>query len=345
MGAVDKNQKTGQQAKLDISTIAKEDVVIITFNGEMSVFNTPAAHDTVSKVISNHKYNIIFDMAAVNYIDSFGIGFIIASLRDIARFGGDLKLAALSPFCERIIKKILNLDMFINIFENTDEAAADFKSNAASAAYRWQQVLSRQPEYPDAYLNLARIFLRNGLLGEALNEVKKALDINPSYIEALNVCGQILLKMGENEEAIKNFQKTLEAKPDDLEALTWLAICYDDSNMLDEAIARYRNVIEIYPKYADLHYRLGMSYLKKHEHELAVDYLNRALDINPNYLDVHRALSTLHIKRREKDAALKHLQAICSISIDAKEVSDTRELLNRIAKDNFPNSYFLEKIL
>ncbi len=344
MGAAEKNLKNAQ-SKLDIKTLAKEEAVIITFAGELSVFNTSSAYDAVSKVVSNHRYNIVFDMSAVTYIDSFGVGFIIASLRDIARFGGDLKLASLSPFCERIIKKILNLDMFINIFDNCDEAAADFKSNAASAAYRWQQILSRQPEYPDAYLNLARIFLRNGLLDEALNEVKKALDINSNYIEALNVCGQILLKMGENESAIKNFQKTLEAKPDDLEALTWLAICYDDSNMLDEAIMRYKTVIEIYPKYADLHYRLGMSYLKKHEHESAIEHLNRALVINPNYLDVHRALSTVHIKRREKEPALKHLQAICSISIDAKEIADTRELLQRISKDNFPNSYFLEKIL
>jgi anti-anti-sigma factor len=344
MAISEKNQKSAQ-SKLDVKTTARNDFVVLAFEGELSVFNTPVAYDMVSKVISNHKYNMVFDMSGVAYADSFGVGFIISSLKETMRFGGDLKLAALSPFCARLIKNILGLDTFISVFETVEEAAADFKSNAASAAYRWQQVLSRQPEYPDAYLNLARIFLRNGLLAEALNEVKKALEINPSYIEALNVCGQILLKLGENEEAIKSFKKTLDAKPDDLEALTWLAICYDDSNMLDEAIARYKNVIEIYPKYADLHYRLGMSYLKKQNHELAVECLNRALEINPNYLDVHRALSTVHIKRREKDLAVKHLQAICSISIDAKEVGDTRELLTRVSKEHFPNSYFLEKIL
>ncbi|HOD39348.1 MAG: TPR repeat-containing protein YrrB [bacterium ADurb.Bin243] len=344
MGVSEKNQKSSQ-SKLEVKTIAKNEAVVISLSGELSVFNTPQAYDAVSKVISNHKYNIIVDMSGVSYIDSFGIGFIVSSLKETIRFGGDLKLSALSPFCERIIKKILNLDTFISVFETVEEASADFKSNAASAAYRWQQVLSRQPEYPDAYLNLSRIFLRNGLLVEALAEVKKALEINANYIEALNVCGQILLKMGENEEAIIKFKKTLDAKPDDLEALTWLAICYDDSNMLDEAIARYRNVIEIYPKYADLHYRLGMSYLKKQNHEQAIDSLNRAIEINPNYLDVHRALSTIYIKRREKDLAIKHLQAICSISLDAKEVSETRELLNRVTRENFPNSYFLEKIL
>lgn len=344
MAIPDKNLKNAQ-AKLEIKTAARNDLVIMSLVGELSVFNTPQAYDMVSKVVSNHKYNLIFDLSGVSYADSFGVGFIVSSLKETMRFGGDLKLAALSPFCERLIKKILGLDAFISVFETVDEAAADFKSNAASAAYRWQQVLARQPEYPDAYLNLARIFLRNGLLAEARNEVKKALDINPSYIEALNVCGQILLKLGENEEAIKSFKKTLEAKPDDLEALTWLAICYDDSNMLDEAIARYRNVIEIYPRYADLHYRLGMSYLKKQSHEAAIECLNRALEINPNYLDVHRALSTIHIKRREKELAVRHLQAICSISIDAREVAETRELLNRVSKENFPNSYFLEKIL
>ena len=344
MGVIEKNIRA-QESKLEIKSIINDDgIVVFSFNGELSAFNTDSARDALSKILSNHKFNIVFDFSQLAYIDSFAIGFVVSALRDVIGRGGDLKLAALSPFCERVMKKVLNLDFFIKIFDSVDEARFDFKANAASAAYRWQTVLAKQPNYPDAYLNLALIFLRNGLLAEAFTEVKKALELNNYYIDALNVCGQILLKMGENEDAIKNFKKVLDLAPDNLEALTWLAICYDDFNMLDEAITRYKNAIEIYPKYADLYYRLGMTYLKKQNHDLAIESLKKALEINPNYLDVHRVLSTIYLKSREKEMAINHLTQICEISIDAKELSDTRELLGKVAKGNFPSSYFLDKI-
>ncbi len=333
------------ESQLKISFVSHEEIYVAAIAGELSIFNVAAAREAVFKLTSNHKYNMVFDLHGVNYIDSAGTGFLISVYRDLAAHGGDLKLARLSPFTERFLKGVLNLDFFLSMFESVDDAVADFKSNAACAIYRWQRVLEQQPNYPDAYLNLARIFLKNGLTAEALTETEKALKINPEYADALNMRGQILLKSARYQEAIVNFKKVLEVRPDELEALTWLAICYDDSNMLDEAITRYRDVIEVYPKYADLYYMLGMAYLKKHSYETAIETLKKALEINPGYLDAHRGISTAYMKLRDREMAMRHLQSIASLSIDEREIAEVREISLKLSKDNYPSSYFLGKVI
>lgn len=326
------NLNAVDNTKLHITTTANEDVVVLAFNGDLSVINIQAATEEVNRIIANHKYNMIFNFKNLSYVDSFGIGFIISTYKDIIRCGGDLKLVCLSPFVDRVLRGVLKLDFFLNIYDTQEDALLEFKSNAACAVYRWQTILEKQPNYPDAHLNLALIFWRNGLLNDALNELDSALEINPNYIDALNARGQILLKTGKIEEAINCFKRVIENKPDNLEAMTWLALCYADSNMLDEAIIRYNNIIEIYPKYPDLYYKIGMAYLKKDELELAVNSIKKAIEINPCYLDAHRGLAIAYLKNREKNMAVNHLQSICNISMDPGEIAQIRELILKISR-------------
>jgi len=317
----------------------------MSFAGELSAFNVQAARDSVARLSSNHKYNLIFDLNNLSYIDSFGIGFIVSVYREMLSKGGDLRLIRLSQFVDRIIRGVLNLDFFLPVFDTLEDALTEFRSNAACAIFRWEKVKERRPNYPDAYLNLAMIYQRNGLLAEALGEVNQSLSINPSYVDALNVKGQILLKSGAVDDALACFKKVLEVRPDHLEALTWLAICYDDSNMLEDAIFRYKQVLEMYPKYADLHYRLGMAYLKKGDLEPAVMALKRALDLNQFYLDAHRGLVTAYLRLRERDFAIRHLQAIASISVDEREIVEVKDMIQRLSRNIYPESGLFGKIL
>lgn len=338
-------QQASDDSQLQIDTAFQEEVAVMTFSGELSAFNVQSARDAVARMASNHKYNLIFDLNNLSYIDSFGIGFIVSVYREMNSCGGDLKLARLSQFVDRIVRGVMNLDFFIPVFDTLEDALAEFRSNAACAIFRWEKVREKRPNYPDAYLNLALIYQRNGLFSEAMGEIGKALSINPSYVDALNVKGQLLLKSGAVEESLACFKKVLEIKPDHLEALTWLAICYDDSNMLEDAIFRYKQVLEIYPKYADLHYRLGMAYLKKGDLEPAVSSLKRALDQNQFYLDAHRALVTAYLRQREKDLAVRHLQAITSVSVDEREVAEARDTIQRLSRNIYPESGPFGKII
>ncbi|MGA7624601.1 MAG: STAS domain-containing protein [Candidatus Acidiferrales bacterium] len=57
----------------------------------------------VNHHIDHHENSIIFDMAAVDHIDSAVIGQIVKSFSRLKKSGGTLRLAALSPMVEGVL--------------------------------------------------------------------------------------------------------------------------------------------------------------------------------------------------------------------------------------------------
>jgi len=69
--------------------------------------------------------NVVFDLRAVDFIDSSGIGAIISCLRKLNTKGGDLKLCGLSKSV-RSLFELVRMHRIFDIFETCDEAAVAF---------------------------------------------------------------------------------------------------------------------------------------------------------------------------------------------------------------------------
>jgi anti-anti-sigma factor len=309
---------------LHIEIADHEDVTIVALAGELTVFTGKLVRETVMKLISNKRFNIIFDLARVEYIDSTGVGCLTATLKEVYNCGGDLKLARLSRFVKRVFD-VLHIDYFIDCYERVEDAAADFRSNLAKAIFKWQKLIEMRPNYADAYNNLAIAYKASGMLGEARIELEKAVQINPAYLDAYNNLGRLAISEGKLEEATERFKKVLEKDPENLEALKNLAFIYDDANMLDEAVKRYRGAISLYPNYADLHFHLGKVYLKKGDLDGAIMSLEEACRLNSCYLDACRALADVYIEKGDDRRALAWLKRVTEISMNETEIAGTRE--------------------
>ena len=57
------------------------------------------------------------------------------------------------------------------------------------------------------------VLASRGRIDEALEQYRKALELQPSYAEAHNNLGLLLARRGQLDEAIAQFQKALEANP------------------------------------------------------------------------------------------------------------------------------------
>jgi type IV pilus assembly protein PilF len=74
-------------------------------------------------------------------------------------------------------------------------------------------------------LTLAASYFQNGQSAVALDETKKALQIDPSFPDAYNLGGLIYMAMGERQLAMTHFQRALSLNandPDTLHNLGWL---------------------------------------------------------------------------------------------------------------------------
>ena len=108
-----------------INTREKNDVVIFDIEGEIrrSDITDITLHQLVKDQLETGKRNILFNFKDVEFIDSFGVGEILASYISTNNLGGKLKIAKISKKLY-LIFQVTMLTKVLDIFDN-DEMALD----------------------------------------------------------------------------------------------------------------------------------------------------------------------------------------------------------------------------
>jgi anti-anti-sigma factor len=81
--------------------------------------------DAVNNLVAKGRLQIVVNLRDVTYIDSCGLGALIAKLVSVRNKGGDLKLLHLSPRSHRVFD-ICKLEHVFESFDAEDEAVASF---------------------------------------------------------------------------------------------------------------------------------------------------------------------------------------------------------------------------
>jgi anti-sigma B factor antagonist len=106
------------------------DVTILELNGRL-VFDDGdvVLRSRVNKLVDQGRVKILLDLRNVIYVDSCGVGVLIAKYVSARRKGGDVRLMHLSPRCQRVmaISKLLGV---FEIFESESDAVASFTDQA-----------------------------------------------------------------------------------------------------------------------------------------------------------------------------------------------------------------------
>jgi len=66
---------------------------------------------------------LIFDLEAVPFLDSSGMGSLVNALRTSSKVGGSVKLVKPTSFVSKTLKMVGVLDLF-QVFDNAEDAAA-----------------------------------------------------------------------------------------------------------------------------------------------------------------------------------------------------------------------------
>lgn len=102
------------------------DVTILDLKGRLVLDDGDLMfRDRINALVAKGRKKIVVSLRDVTYIDSCGIGVLIAKLVSVRNKGGDLKLVALSPRSHRVFD-ICRLDNVFEAFESEEEAVASF---------------------------------------------------------------------------------------------------------------------------------------------------------------------------------------------------------------------------
>jgi len=112
---------------MDIRTRERGEVVIFDIQGEIrrSDISDATLHQLVKNRLDAGKRNILLNFEKVEFIDSFGVGEILASYISTQNLGGKFKLAKISKKLF-LIFQVTMLTKVLEIHENEDLAFKSF---------------------------------------------------------------------------------------------------------------------------------------------------------------------------------------------------------------------------
>ena len=104
------------------------DVAVVTLGSrQLDAVNAKEFKESVKELIQTHT-KIIFDLSAVRFIDSYGMGAMLAILMKLNVQGGDLKLCGVNSTVRMLFERAY-LHRLFEMFKNREEAVQ---------ADRWQ---------------------------------------------------------------------------------------------------------------------------------------------------------------------------------------------------------------
>ena len=132
---------------------------------------------------------------------------------------------------------------------------------------------------------------------EIQNEIIKLKEnIEKDYrnIKSLNDLGVIYLKLGKYDQAIDQFKKALEIDPHYTVGPFLFGDIYTDAKNYQEKINDFKDVIRINLEYARAHNYLGLTYLKQKNYSAAKNSLLESIRVNPKYAKANNNLGVLY---------------------------------------------------
>lgn len=114
-------------AELEVKERQAGDVTILDMSGAVRIGQgSIKLRDSVRSLVEGGKKKILLNLAGVNYIDSSGIGELIANYTTVSREGGQLKLLSLTEKIQNLLVITKLLTVF-DAYDNEAEALNSFK--------------------------------------------------------------------------------------------------------------------------------------------------------------------------------------------------------------------------
>ncbi len=97
---------------------------VLDVGGEVDVYSAPMLRDRITGLVERGQYQLVVDLDGVQFLDSSGLGVLVAGLTQARARGGDLRLVCtqnrlLVPF------RITGLDQVFGIFATVEAAALE----------------------------------------------------------------------------------------------------------------------------------------------------------------------------------------------------------------------------
>ena len=178
------------------------------------------------------------------------------------------------------------------------------EGRSAEAIEQFRRAIQLDPNYPAAHHNLAVALAEQGQVADAITSFTEAIRIAPDYFEAHLNLANTLAMANRKAEAIDHYRHALALRPDSAEGLNGLGLTLTEMRRWDEAVVYLRQAVRLRPDFAEAHNSLGLALNDLAKWREAEAAFENALRLKPRYVEAHTNLGSCYAHQGRLTEAL-----------------------------------------
>jgi tetratricopeptide (TPR) repeat protein len=259
--------------------------------------------------------NDIFDLQdqlALELIESMGIAATSKERKAVAT-KSTTSLSALELYSKAI--NAGDEDESITLFEQAIEADPQYKEayndlavvymgrgDYAKAVELLNKALAIDANYFLADYNLGVCYNQLGQPDESAKAYKRAIEHNANYLSSYHALADLYIRIGDFRHAIDVARQATEIEPSDPNGYNlWGNALYGQDRYAD-AIDKYQQVVELDPESAYVYYNIANCYVGLKDTDQALAYYARALEVDAQYALAYYRRAELYLSVLEEPA-------------------------------------------
>jgi predicted CXXCH cytochrome family protein len=184
------------------------------------------------------------------------------------------------------------------------------KGEYARATEVLRQAVAAPPADEALFTDLGNAYLRQRMLPQAQQALKRALEINPDQPEAQNLLGLVAVQKNDPVEAEAQFRSALRSQPDLAEAHNNLGNVLAGTHRYPEAEYHFERALAINPKYAEAHHSYALVLALTQSYDQAAGELREAARLDPSDAQIHDDLGDILMAQGKGDEAAEQYREV-----------------------------------
>lgn len=97
------------------------DATVLRCDGRLTMVAAPTLKSAIDEVVENGSARVVVDLSEASFVDSSGLGALVAGLKRTRQAGGDLRIAEPQEQV-RMVLALTNLDRILQPFDRVEDA-------------------------------------------------------------------------------------------------------------------------------------------------------------------------------------------------------------------------------
>jgi TolB-like protein/serine/threonine protein kinase/predicted Zn-dependent protease len=210
---------------------------------------------------------------------------------------------------ESAIKALALDDTLAEAHASLAHTLMNYDWNWSAAEKEFKRSIELKPDYATAHEWYAIHYLTaTGRLEEAVQEMKKALELEPASLVMNTFMGATLYYAGRYDEAIDQCRRTIQMDPNFAVAHWHLGLAYEEKQILDAAIEEFKKAISLSGGSPLMRAALGRAYAKSQKKNEASEMLNELNELAKRQYVSAYEIATIYVALSNNEQAFQLLE-------------------------------------